>query len=58
LPIPVLDGGHLLLLLIETVRRKPLTLKQKAIFQQVGLAILLALMVMVFYNDIFNNLMG
>lgn len=56
LPIPVLDGGHLFLLGVEVIRRKPLTLKQKAIFQQIGLAFLLVLIVLVTYNDIFRNL--
>jgi len=56
LPIPILDGGHLLMLLIESLRRRPLTLKQKAIYNQVGLAILTALLILVFYNDIFGRL--
>ena len=52
LPIPVLDGGHLVFLAIEVIRRKPLTVKQRAVIQQVGLAFLLMLIVMVTYNDI------
>jgi regulator of sigma E protease len=52
LPIPVLDGGHMLFLGVEVARRKPLTLKQRAAVQQVGLAFLLMLIVMVTYNDI------
>ena len=52
LPIPVLDGGHLLLLGIEVIRRKPLTIRQMEIVQQVGLSIILLLMVVVFRNDI------
>lgn len=52
LPIPVLDGGHMVFLGLEVVRRKPLTLKQRAAVQQVGLAFLLMLIVMVTYNDI------
>lgn len=57
LPIPVLDGGHLFLLLIEVVRRKPLSLKQKLVVQQIGLAVLLVMIVFVTYNDIFGNLL-
>ena len=57
LPIPVLDGGHLFLLLIEVVRRKPLSIKQKLVFQQIGLAVLLVMIVFVTYNDIFGNLL-
>jgi regulator of sigma E protease len=52
LPIPVLDGGHLVFLAIEVARRKPLTVRQRALVQQVGLAFLLMLIVMVTYNDI------
>ena len=52
LPIPVLDGGHMVFLGVEIVRRKPLTLKQRAAVQQVGLAFLLMIIVMVTYNDI------
>lgn len=52
LPIPALDGGHLVIILIEGIRRKPISIKAKMRIQQVGMAILLALMVFVFYNDI------
>lgn len=52
LPIPVLDGGHLVFLAIESVRRKPLSLKQRAVLQQIGLAFLLMIIIFVTYNDI------
>jgi len=52
LPIPVLDGGHLLLLSIEAIRGKPLSLRQMEIIQQVGLSLILLLMVVVMKNDI------
>ena len=52
LPVPVLDGGHLLLLLIEAVRGRPLTLRQMEVVQSVGLGLILMLMVLVFKNDI------
>src|SRR5690606_38189374 len=52
LPIPVLDGGHLLLLAIETVRGKALTIRQMEIVQQVGLSLILLLMVIVIKNDL------
>lgn len=52
LPVPVLDGGHLLLLGIEAVRGKPLTIRQMEIVQQVGLSLILLLMVVVFKNDL------
>jgi regulator of sigma E protease len=52
LPIPILDGGHVLFLLIEGVTRKPLSLKKRGILQQIGLAFLILLMIYVTYNDI------
>ena len=51
LPVPVLDGGHLLFLAIERLRRKPLSLKVQENITQIGLALLVCLMVFVFYND-------
>lgn len=52
LPVPALDGGHLIIIIIEGVRRKPISIKTKMIIQQVGMAILLLLMLFIFYNDI------
>ena len=52
LPIPILDGGHLLFYGIEAVKGKPVSLKTREVTQMVGLALLLALMVFAFYNDI------
>lgn len=52
LPIPVLDGGHLVFLTIEGLRRKPLTERAQIIAQQFGIAVLGTLMIFVFYNDI------
>jgi len=52
LPIPVLDGGHLLFYGIEAVKGKPVSLRTREVTQMVGLALLLALMVFAFYNDI------
>ena len=52
LPVPILDGGHLLFLLIEKLRGRPLSIKQRAIAQQVGLALLLMLIVTVTYHDV------
>ncbi len=51
LPFPVLDGGHLVLLLLEGVMRKPLPVKTRITIQKVGMAFLLALMVFVLIND-------
>jgi regulator of sigma E protease len=52
LPIPVLDGGHLVFLGIEAVKRSPLSMKARLMAQQVGMVVLLALIVFVTYNDI------
>ena len=52
LPIPVLDGGHILFFSIEAVIRRPVNLKTREIAQQVGIFLLMMLMVFVFYNDI------
>ena len=52
LPIPVLDGGHLLLLAVETVRGKPLALRTMEIIQSIGLTAILVIMFVVFRNDI------
>lgn len=58
LPIPVLDGGHILFLGIEAVRRKPLSEKAIMISQRIGLAIIIALMAFAFYNDIMRLIAG
>ena len=52
LPIPVLDGGHIVLLGIEAIRGKSLSLKQIEVVQTVGLAVILFIMVIVMKNDI------
>ena len=55
LPIPLLDGGHLLYYLIELVKGSPLSERAMATGQYVGLALLAGLMGLAFYNDILNN---
>ncbi|HEV7572943.1 MAG TPA: RIP metalloprotease RseP [Thermoanaerobaculia bacterium] len=57
LPIPVLDGGHIMILLIEGVARRDLSLRVKERIQQVGFAVLAALMIVVLYNDVITNVM-
>lgn len=52
LPIPVLDGGHILFFLIEIIKGKPLSEANRERAAQVGLFMLLSLMVFAFYNDI------
>ncbi|HEX9751578.1 MAG TPA: RIP metalloprotease RseP [candidate division Zixibacteria bacterium] len=58
LPIPILDGGHLVFLAMEKLRGRPLTIRQRAIAQQVGFALLLLLIVTVTYHDILRLLTG
>ncbi|MGE5818795.1 MAG: RIP metalloprotease RseP [Deltaproteobacteria bacterium] len=52
LPIPVLDGGHLLFFLVEAVIGRPVAVKHREMAQQVGVFLLMLLMVYAFYNDI------
>jgi regulator of sigma E protease len=52
LPVPVLDGGHILFFAIEALRGKPLSEKILVIANRVGMALLLCLITLVFYNDI------
>jgi regulator of sigma E protease len=52
LPVPLLDGGHLLFFAIEGIRGKPMQLRHREIAMQVGLFLLVALMAFVILNDI------
>ena len=52
LPIPALDGGKILLLLIEAIRKKPLKKETEIQIQLIGFSILIALSLIVTYNDI------
>lgn len=52
LPVPVLDGGHIVFLFLEAVRGKPVPLKHREMAQAVGMMLILTLMVLVFYHDI------
>lgn len=58
LPIPILDGGHLVFLGVEAVRRKPLSDKVIMVAQRIGLAIIITIMVFAFYNDIMRVVTG
>jgi regulator of sigma E protease len=51
LPIPVLDGGHLVMILIEGATRRPISTRIKVAVQQVGMVLLLALMAVIIWND-------
>ena len=52
LPIPVLDGGHILIHLIEAIINRPLNLKARIVIQQIGMVFILILMVTVIFQDI------
>jgi len=58
LPVPILDGGHLLYYVLEIIRRKPLSDKAMELGQQVGMALLLMLMAIAFYNDLNRLISG
>ncbi|NMC50850.1 MAG: RIP metalloprotease RseP [Desulfovibrio sp.] len=52
LPIPVLDGGHILFFTLETILRRPVSLRWQQITTRVGLAFLIGLMALALYNDL------
>ena len=52
LPIPALDGGHLMILSVEAISRRSLSTRQKERLQQIGFVFLLGLMVYVTFGDI------
>ena len=56
LPIPILDGGNILLLSLEGIRRRDFSLAFKERFIQVGLVFLLILFAYVMYNDVMRHL--
>lgn len=54
LPIPVLDGGMILVCLVEVVRRRPMTAQSLGALQQAGLVFLLFVMALALFNDMYN----
>ncbi len=52
LPIPILDGGHLLFIFIELLLGRPLGLRSREMAFRVGFLVIISLVVLVFYNDI------
>lgn len=57
LPVPVLDGGHLVFYIVEVIKGAPLSMKKMEVAQQVGLALLMSLMIFALFND-FTRLLG
>lgn len=51
LPVPVLDGGHILLLAVEKIRGRPMGLRQVELVQQFGLSLIMLLLAIVLFND-------
>jgi len=58
LPIPLLDGGHLLYYLVELVKGSPVNEQVMIVGQYIGLALLFSLMGLAFYNDIHRMLLS
>lgn len=58
LPVPLLDGGHLLYYMVEMLKGDPVSERTMEIGQQIGIAILLTLMLFAFYNDINRLITG
>lgn len=58
LPVPILDGGHVVMILVEAAIRRPLPIKWKMVILQTGFVLLMALMAFVIYNDIVRIISG
>jgi regulator of sigma E protease len=58
LPIPLLDGGHLMYYMVEIIKGGPVSERVMEIGQQIGLALLAMLMAFAFYNDINRLISG
>lgn len=52
LPIPILDGGQALIIIVEGIRRAPISLRSREIVQQIGFTFILMLMGLAFWNDL------
>ena len=52
LPIPILDGGHIFIFLIEFVKGSPISIRKREIAQGIGLVLIFTLLAFAFYNDI------
>lgn len=58
LPVPILDGGHLLFFFIELIIGRPVSQRAREVAMQIGLVLLIGLMVLAFYNDIARYFVG
>lgn len=57
LPVPVLDGGHIAILVLEGAARRDFSIRVKERITQIGFAVLAALMIVVIYNDVITNVL-
>ena len=57
LPIPVLDGGHIMILFVEGIAGRELSINTKERIFRIGFAFLAVLMIVVLYNDVIQNVM-
>jgi regulator of sigma E protease len=57
LPLPALDGGRLVFLIIEAIRKKPIPKEKEAMVHFIGLTLLMLLMIVVVFND-FRRIFG
>ncbi len=51
-PIPILDGGQLIIILLESLRGKPISVKKLELVQKVGIVLIILIMAFAFYNDL------
>ena len=58
LPIPILDGGHLVFLAVEKLRGSPLSIKARTWAQQIGLVMILGIILLVTFNDVIRVVRG
>ena len=58
LPFPALDGGRLVFLIIEAIRRKPINPKYEGLIHTIGFVLLMVLLLLVTFNDIFKLILG
>ncbi|MGH7275008.1 MAG: RIP metalloprotease RseP [Nitrospiria bacterium] len=58
LPIPILDGGHLVFFAIEGIMGRPISMRKREVAQQIGLFILISLMLFAIYNDVDRIITG
>ena len=58
MPVPVLDGGHIFIILVEAAARRDLSIATKERVQQIGFAVIAVLMIAILYNDIIRSIFG